>query len=253
MFNRPRLETVRGRQPRDVFTALVPSTTLATMKRNWFALLFALATASCHARADVDSHYLALGDSYTCGQSVPVSESYPFQLSEKLKAAGNAVGRPTVVAVTGWTTDELAAGIRAATLNPKYDLVTLLIGVNDQYRHRSVEQFRPQFVELVNRAIAFAGRRAGHVVVISIPDWGVTPFAHGSDASEIAHEIDAFNDAAKSESSKAGVHWVDVTAISRTAATQPALGADDGLHPSGTQYARWVDAILPMAKTALQR
>lgn len=195
--------------------------------------------------------YLALGDSYTIGESVEPALRWPVQLAGALRARGVPVADPTIVARTGWTTDELAAALAAAGLPERYDLVSLLIGVNNQYRGRGLEEYRAQFVELLRRAVAFAGGEPGRVVVLSIPDWGVTPFARGRDRERIAREIDAFNAVNREESARGGARWVDVTPISRVAATDPSLTAGDGLHPSGAMYGRWVEAALPVVASML--
>lgn len=196
-------------------------------------------------------HYLALGDSYTIGEAVPAADRWPAQLVERLRTRGVAIDEPQIVAVTGWTTDELSAGMDAATLSPPYDLVTLLIGVNNQYRGRAAEEYRAQFTSLLHRAIALAGDRASHVVVVSIPDWGVTRFAReqGRDAAQVAHALDAYNAIARDEAGRAGARWVDITPISRR---HPEQVADDGLHPSAEQYRRWTQAILPVAAAAME-
>lgn len=198
--------------------------------------------------------FLALGDSYTIGEGVAPGERWPVQLVERLRDEGVDVGDPQIVATTGWTTDELAAAMEATPVAPPYDLVTLLIGVNNQYRGRGVDEYRAQFRGLLQRAIELAGGSAAHVIVVSTPDWGVTPFAarEGRDAARVAREIDAFNAAACAEAGSAGAHWVDVTTLSRAPGLRDELVAD-GLHPSGAQYARWVDGILPAARTILAR
>lgn len=195
--------------------------------------------------------YLALGDSYTIGEDVPAQARWPMQLVEKLRKQGIAIDDPQIIAVTGWTTDELSAGMDQAALAPDYDLVTLLIGVNNQYRGRSAQDYREQFRALLLRAVALAGRRAGRVVVVSIPDWGVTPFgyASGRDVRHIGHELDHFNTLAREEAEHAGAPFVNITGISREHA---GLVASDGLHPSGAQYALWTDAIAPAVTRALQ-
>ena len=195
--------------------------------------------------------YLALGDSYTIGEDVPAQARWPMQLVEKLRKQGVAIDDPQIIAVTGWTTDELSAGMDQAALAPDYDLVTLLIGVNNQYRGRSAQDYREQFRTLLLRAVALAGRRAGRVVVVSIPDWGVTPFgyASGRDVRQIAHELDQFNALAREEAEHAGAPFVNITGISREHA---GLVASDGLHPSGAQYALWTEAIAPAVARALQ-
>ncbi|MEO8809662.1 MAG: SGNH/GDSL hydrolase family protein [Rhodanobacter sp.] len=195
-------------------------------------------------------HYLALGDSYTIGEAVAARSRWPVVLVERLRRAGVVIDDPRIVAVTGWTTDELAHGMDEASLAADYDLVTLQIGVNNQYRGRSAEEYRGQFAGLLARAIASAGGRPARVVVVSIPDWGVTRFARdqGRDPAVIAAALDAFNTLAREQCERAGAHFVDVTAISRR---HPELVAEDGLHPSAAQYASWVEAILPVAREAL--
>ena len=197
--------------------------------------------------------FLALGDSYTIGEGVAPDERWPVQLAARLREDGIDIADPQIIATTGWTTDELAAAMDTASFAPPYDLVTLLIGVNNQYRGRPLDEYRAQFRDLLQRAIHLAGGNAAHVVVVSIPDWGVTPFAarEGREAAHVAREIDAFNAAAHAEAAAAGSHWVDVTTISRAPGARDELVAD-GLHPSGAQYARWTAAILPAAVAALK-
>lgn len=190
--------------------------------------------------------YLALGDSYTIGQGVPAQDRYPVQLRDRIEKSGMRSDTLVIIARTGWTTDELSAGIDNTDIEPSYDLVTLLIGVNNQYRGRPLENYREEFVELLNRAINFAGNDRGRVVVLSIPDWGVTPFASGRDREKIAQEIDAFNNVNRQESEYAGVAWLDVTEISRLATDRPELLAPDGLHPSGIMYRMWVEELYPI-------
>jgi lysophospholipase L1-like esterase len=194
--------------------------------------------------------YLALGDSYTIGESVPEEDRWPNQLAARLKTSpqfGEADGslEVTIIARTGWTTEELWEAIQAVEIKPPYDLVSLLIGVNNQYRGRDIEEYRKGFIFLLKKAIEYAGGDPNHVVVLSIPDWGVTPFASSRDSEKIAVEIDQFNSVNEEESKKAGVHYVDVTPISRAAVNDPSLIAADGLHPSGKMYAKWVRQMLP--------
>jgi len=222
--------------------------------------LILLASGSCsdgspdsedRAVAPDTTSYLALGDSYTIGESVDSSLRWPVQLAELLTAEGIPTESPLIVARTGWTTDELASGIEAAGIGETFDLVSLLIGVNNQYRGRDLGEYRVQFVDLLTRAIRFAGGNPERVLVLSIPDWGVTPFAAGRDRAEIAEEIDAFNAVNRSEAEGAGAYYLDVTGISREAAADPGLVAEDGLHPSGAMYSRWARAALPLALRAL--
>jgi lysophospholipase L1-like esterase len=194
--------------------------------------------------------FLALGDSYTIGESVAPGERWPVQLAAMLRQRGVGIGDPEIVARTGWTTDELSAGIDAAAPRPPYALVTLLIGVNNQYRGRGVDEYRAQFRALLMRAIGFVGGDAGRVVVVSIPDWGVTPFARGRDRAAIARDIDAFNAVNRDEAARAGARYVDVTPESRRDGTDPTFIAGDGLHPSGRMYTEWARLALPAALAA---
>lgn len=199
------------------------------------------------------SAFLALGDSYTIGEGVPGDGNWPSQLAARLRTEGISVEGPRIVARTGWTTDELQAAMDAATFEPPYALVTLSIGVNDQYRGRPLREYRAQIPGLLRHAVALAGNEAARVVVVSIPDWGVTPFAarQGRDAGTTARAIDGFNSVAREEAASAGARWADVTATSRTPDSRSEL-VDDGLHPSAAQYARWVAVILPGARAALR-
>lgn len=194
--------------------------------------------------------YLALGDSYTIGESVSDEERWPNQLAARLEADGIRTD-VTIVARTGWTTSELWQGIQAADVQPPYDLVSLLIGVNNQYRGYDLDEYREQFRFLLDKAIGYAGGDRKHVVVLSIPDWGITPFASDRDREQIAKEIDSFNAVNREESENAGVHYVDITPISRAAVDDPTLIALDGLHPSGKMYALWAEKGLPIVKEIL--
>lgn len=189
--------------------------------------------------------YLALGDSYTIGESVAESERWPVQLAKKLNEASLTTADPQIIARTGWTTDELKTKIVSEKITKTYDLVSLLIGVNNQYRGRSAEQFRIEFVDLLETSIKFSGNNPAHVFVVSIPDWGVTPFASNRNKAEIAKEIDQFNAVKKEETEKRGILYIDITPISRQASNDKSLIADDGLHPSGKMYKLWVDKITP--------
>ncbi|HEV8125531.1 MAG TPA: SGNH/GDSL hydrolase family protein [Gemmatimonadales bacterium] len=195
---------------------------------------------------------LCLGDSYTIGESVTVAERWPVQLAARLRARGLEVAEPTVIAQTGWTTDELDGAIDQVNPKGPFDIVTLLIGVNNQYRGRSAEEYRRQFRGLLNRAIDFAGGKASRVIVLSIPDWGVTPFAGDRDRAGIGRGIDEFNRINKEETRHAGARYVNITLISREAAGNPLLTADDGLHPSGEMYRRWVELVEPTTVEALK-
>ena len=195
--------------------------------------------------------HLALGDSYTIGESVSEAERWPNQLAELLRADGVTV-EVTIIAHTGWTTDELWQGMQAAKLEPLYDLVSLLIGVNNQYRRYDINEYHEQFVFLLNKSIEHAGGNQNRVIVLSIPDWGVTPFASGQDRGQIAKEINEFNLVNREESEKAGVHYVDVMPSSREASNDISLIASDGLHPSGKMYSEWARLAYPEALEALE-
>ncbi|HSB02211.1 MAG TPA: SGNH/GDSL hydrolase family protein [Anaerolineales bacterium] len=195
--------------------------------------------------------YLALGDSYTMGESVPAEERWTTQLAKLLEAEGIRI-EITTIARTGWTVDELWEGIQINPPKGTYDLVTLLIGVNDQYRGYSVNEYREDFHFILGKAINYAGGNPEKVVVLSIPDWGVTPFAGDRDRQQITKQIDMFNLANRAESTKAGVYYVDVAPASRQAVSDAALIASDGLHPSGKMYALWAEKVLPVVREILK-
>ena len=195
--------------------------------------------------------YLALGDSYTIGQSVTASENFPNQTVQLLNQQNYNFKSPEILATTGWTTDELQTSINNHVFTPPYDFVSLLIGVNNQYRGRSVENYKPEFESLLKQAIQFAGGRTDHVIVLSIPDWGVTPFADGRDRAQIAREIDDYNAANRYLSEIYKVHYVDITPGSRESATDLTLIASDGLHPSAKEYARWAQKVFAVIKQQL--
>lgn len=194
--------------------------------------------------------YLALGDSYTIGEGVQPCERWPELLRDALVRESVPLDSPQMIARTGWTTDELAAAIAAKSPSGPFELVSLLIGVNNQYRGRTCDEYREEFRSLLDQAIGFAGDDAGCVLVLSIPDWSETPFAKGRNRSAIREAIDAFNVVNREEAMRRGARYVDVTPCSRAAA-DAALTAADGLHPSGAMYARWADLALPEARAAL--
>ena len=191
-------------------------------------------------------HYLALGDSYTIGEKVTADANFPNQVAALLKQETISYN-VRIIARTGWTTDELETGIKNANLadplRSSYDFVSLLIGVNNQYRGKSVESFKPGFEALLVQAIRYAGNRPERVVVLSIPDWGVTPFAEGRDREQIATEIDAYNGASRQIAVRYNIYYIDITAWTREAASDPGLLAEDGLHPSGREYGRWAERV----------
>ena len=189
--------------------------------------------------------YLALGDSYTIGESVLETNRWPNQLVKKLNDTGLMVDDAKILAKTGWTTDELSQAINDSTLSKTYDLVSLLIGVNNQYRGRSVENFREEFKNLLETAIYFSGDNNAKVFVLSIPDWGVTPFAEDRNSTKIATEIDQFNAVIKQECKSKSILFIDITDISRLVEERSGLIAEDGLHPSGKMYGLWVNRVFP--------
>ena len=195
--------------------------------------------------------YLALGDSYTIGESVSETDRWPNQLARLLEA-DRMQTEVTIIARTGWTTDELWQGIQAREIQPPYDLVSLLIGVNNQYRGYNINEYREQFVFLLKKAIGYAGGEPNRVIVLSIPDWGVTPFASGRNREQITKEIDEFNRVNREETEKAGAHYVDITPGSREAVSNEALIASDGLHPSGKMYTAWTEKVLPVVRDILK-
>ena len=205
------------------------------------------------APASPTPRFLALGDSYTIGEGVDADEGWPAQLARRLRARGIPVGDAQIVAQTSWTTDELAAAMDAGGFVPPYALVSLAAGVNNQYRGCDLANYRDEFSALFERARALAGGYAQRVIIVSIPDWGVTRFARaqGRDPSRIALDIDAFNAAACAIATASGAAFVDVTAISREAGDGPAWLVADGLHPSAAQYALWSDELLAAAMRAL--
>ncbi|HEU4556493.1 MAG TPA: SGNH/GDSL hydrolase family protein [Longimicrobium sp.] len=194
--------------------------------------------------------YLALGDSYTIGEGVEPAERWPVRLAAMLSERGVDVGDPEIIATTGWTTDELSAAVDQADPRGPYALVSLLIGVNNQYRGRTADEYRDEFRGLLRRAIGFAGGDASRVVVVSIPDWSVTAFAEGRERAQIAREVDEFNAVNREIARELGAHWVDVTPTSRRMA---GAVVGDGLHPSGAQYREWTELVFPAALKALGR
>lgn len=187
--------------------------------------------------------YLALGDSYTIGESVDADMRWPVQLVHRLRDNFINIADAEIIARTGWTTDELMKGIETTSTRNSYDLVSLLVGVNNQYRGRDIDNFRQEFSELLDIALGFADGISGNVIVLSIPDWGVMPFAQNRDREKIADEIDAFNRVVKEECMNAGISFFDITDISRKASNDLTLVAEDGLHPSGKMYSQWVDRV----------
>lgn len=196
--------------------------------------------------------YLALGDSYTIGQSVPDSARFPVQTKKWLKEQSVPVQEPVIIATTGWTTTNLSDAISAQNPPGSFDLVSLLIGVNDQYRYHDTSGYRERFTLLLERSIAFANGRKNRVFVLSIPDYSVTPYGMGMDTAVIRREVDQFNAINRAVTLQYGCPYLDITPSTREALNDPTLIAGDGLHPSGKEYAKWALRLGPLMKAALQ-
>ncbi|HEX4373749.1 MAG TPA: GDSL-type esterase/lipase family protein [Puia sp.] len=206
-------------------------------------------TNSSMQQADTLKTYLALGDSYTIGQSVNANEAYPAQTISILKDQNINFHSPEIIATTGWTTADLQNAMRQHIFAfAKYDIVTLLIGVNNQYQERSGSEYKIQFTELLQKAIELAGNISSHVIVLSIPDYSVVPFAQNSDTATISKEINSFNIINKEISAKYKVNYINVTDESRKAATDKSLITHDDLHYSGKEYAIWAKMLADMIR-----
>lgn len=199
---------------------------------------------NCTVKEKPSYSYLALGDSYTIGESVNENDRWPVQLSKKLNAIGIAFSAPEIIAKTGWTTDELKTGIDNQILNYPYDWVSLMIGVNNQYRNRPIENFKEDFETLIDLALSFNGNNKKRLFVLSIPDWGKMPFAKNRNQEQISREIDDFNQVIYEICALKEVLFIDITPLSRRVENHPEWIGSDGLHPSGLQYTEWVNEIL---------
>ena len=210
-------------------------------------------TSAMPQATDASKTYLALGDSYTIGESVAAADRFPMQLVAQVKQEGIHFDAPEIIAVTGWTTGDLIHHIEK---NPpekeRYDLVSLLIGVNNQYQGRSLDQYKREFGLLLEKSIRFAGGLPGHVAVLSIPDYSVTPFAQGSDRVAIAHAIDSFNQINRAISLQYQVRYIDITEESRKAGSDAGLVAEDGLHFSGKEYAIWAGKLSKLIRQVME-
>lgn len=196
--------------------------------------------------------YLALGDSYTIGQGVSEQEQWGVQLADLLRRNDIAVAPPVTIARTGWTTGDLIRAVEEANPKPDFDLVSLLIGVNNQFQGRSIQTYRTEFRQLLQTSIALARNNPKHVIVLSIPDWGDTPAAQGQNRERIAQEIDAFNAVAKQESEEAGVTFINITPITRTLVSDQSYLASDRLHYSGKMHREWALLALPEVQKFLK-
>lgn len=187
--------------------------------------------------------YLALGDSYTIGEAVLLSESFPYQTVQLLRIKNIQISAPEIIAKTGWTTDELNDALGTTNFLKKYDFVSLLIGVNNQYRERDINEFKNEFELLLKKAIKFAHDKAHHVFVLSIPDWGITPFAAERDSNKIAAEIDAYNEICKTITEKYNCIFIEITQDQRDENSFDNMIATDGLHPSAIEYSKWANKL----------
>jgi lysophospholipase L1-like esterase len=229
---------------------------METRRKTWLfglalGLLAACSPGPPGMTAEAAFTYLALGDSYTIGQSVAEGDRFPVQLVARLREDGLTVAEPEIVAQTGWTTRDPIGALSASPKQDSYDLVTLLVGVNDQFRGYALERYEADFANMLARAIELAGGDSSRVVVLSIPDWGVTPAGASYDPQRIAAEIDAFNAINRRLSEAAGIAYVDITPVSRQADNHFRLIAGDGLHPSAEMYALWVDELYDVVLNAL--
>lgn len=209
-------------------------------------------SAAAQAPIGLYKNYLALGDSYTIGQSVGGAERFPAQTITLLYKDSLFFNNPEYIAQTGWTTGDLLNALSSSPPEKRtYDFVTLLAGVNNQYQGRSQQEYTVEFTALLNKAIQYAGNVSKRVAVLSIPDWSVTPFAAGSNTVLTSLQIDSFNMINKQIALAKGVNYLDITASTRMAATDASLIAADGLHPSGKEYAKWAQWLAGIMKVVL--
>ena len=192
----------------------------------------------------MDFSYLALGDSYTIGEGVGVEQSWPVQLVQRLNERGHKVAPPKIVAKTGWTTRNLITNFESEIdVHRDFHLVSILIGVNNQYQKRSLSEFEVELREIFRKAVTQSKLREKGVFALSIPDYSVTPFG-ASNADTIAVQIDRFNEVVRRVAQENNVVYYDITPISREAAVDRNLIAGDSLHPSALMYRRWVDSVI---------
>ncbi|MCG2459814.1 SGNH/GDSL hydrolase family protein [Flavobacteriaceae bacterium F89] len=190
--------------------------------------------------------YLALGDSYTVGTSVAAKENFPSQLATALFNKGHVTIDSKIIAHNGWTTANLLNAIDQTPTNPPYQLVSLLIGVNNQYQGLPFSKYKSEFPKLLKFALKMAGGKTAGVVVLSIPDYSYTPFGQGANPQSISRELDNYNKFARSAANKMGITFIDITDITRGGLEDPDLVANDDLHPSGKAYKLFVERMLPI-------
>jgi lysophospholipase L1-like esterase len=197
--------------------------------------------------------WLALGDSYTVGQGVPPEDRYPVQTTRWLRANGlPKMDDAQIIASTGWTTLNLLAALQTQDPERKFDIVSVLSGVNDQHQSHDTTGYRDRFLQILNKSIAFANHLPTHVVVISIPDYTVTPFGRNLDSAFTSHQIDQYNSINREVSLAKGVQYLDISASFREASNNPSLVCGDGLHPSAIEYRKWAERLGPLIKSVLK-
>jgi lysophospholipase L1-like esterase len=195
--------------------------------------------------------FLTLGDSYTIGEAVPLHGSFPYQVVQLMRRDGYLFHAPEIIAKTGWTTGELQSALSSTRLLPSYDFVGLLIGVNNQYRGGSIDEYKQQFEFLLKKSIRLAANKSSRVIVLSIPDWGATPFAEGRDRKKISQEIDQFNAVNAALSNQHQTHYMNITVGSRVNGKDLSFMTADNLHPSEKEYARWATLIAEVMQKQL--
>lgn len=227
------------------------------MRNTWLLACFLMLCSALHAQdkstLKTDSlRILMLGDSYTAGRLIPPDQTFAALLLKKLSSKHLAAANPLLIAQEGWRTDELLKGITNAKLPYRFDVVTMLIGVNNQFQHKDTAVYRAEFKQLLDSCISLTAGSPKRVIVLSIPDWGVTPFAVTRNSERITAEINTYNDINKQLSKKAGVVYIDITRLSRDVADDAETLAADKLHPSGKMYGWWADKVVAAIK-AMQK
>ncbi len=227
---------------------------MLSFKQLWVGLLLTTILCACNnPESNNNISYLALGDSYTIGESLDKDKSWSIQLTDSLRERGFSVDSPDIIAQTGWTTGQLKEAISKADPAETYDLVSLLIGVNNQYQNKNFEQFETEFEDLLKLAISFSGNDSSKVFVVSIPDYGVTPFGQDRNPEKIANALKRYNNTARNISRKYDVSFINITPISKKATTDLTLIANDGLHPSEKMYRQWVAELFPVVLSKIQQ
>ena len=221
------------------------------MKKIYILFYLTIGLFSCQKKIKTHS-YLALGDKYTIGEGIIQNQSWPIQLKRILEEKNIIISYPRIIAKSGWDTNELKIGINNSSLDYPYDWVSLLIGVNDQRRGRNIQEFKKQFEILLTEAITFSGNKKERVFVVSIPDWGIMPFAKELNREKISREIDDFNQVIYEVCAFQEIHFVDITPISRAIKENPGFVAKDSIHPSEIQYTAWLEQMIPFFLASIE-